>query len=474
VAGRLASALCLLALLVTSISVAGERLPPNVAAVLERRDLPASSLSLYVERLSTGERVLEWNARTPRNPASVMKLVTTLAALDMLGTTYTWKTEVYLRGEVEEETLDGDLLLKGYGDPFLVAERFWQIVRAIRRAGIRHITGDLLLDDSWFDVSNYDPGAFDNEPLRAYNVAPNALMVNFKALRYLFEPDLAASRVSVSLYPEELENLQVVNRLSLDDRRCAGYQRGITITANQTVDEVIFSGAFPSACGTYSLYRSALGHNEFAYGMFRTMWRELGGRLDGGWKNVVFEGGDEPLMSFDSLPLSDVIAQINKHSNNVMARQLLLTLAAEKYGPPGTVENGRRAIDEWIDERELGIDSLVIDNGAGLSRDARISARDVGRLLRYAFESPFMPEYLASLSVAGRDGTLARRMAGVAFTGRAHMKTGSLDDVSAIAGYLQARSGERYVVVALQNHPGVHRGPGEEVHHALLRWVYGL
>src|SRR5690606_11963861 len=357
------------------------RLPPNVAAVLERRDLPASSLSLHVERLSTGERVLEWNARTPRNPASVMKLVTTLAALDMLGTTYTWKTEVYLRGEVEEETLDGDLLLKGYGDPFLVAERFWQIVRAIRRAGIRHITGDLLLDDSWFDVSNYDPGAFDNEPLRAYNVAPNALMVNFKALRYLFEPDLAASRVSVSLYPEELENLQVVNRLSLDDRRCAGYQRGITITANQTVDEVIFSGAFPSACGTYSLYRSALGHNEFAYGMFRTMWRELGGRLDGGWKNVVFEGGDEPLMSFDSLPLSDVIAQINKHSNNVMARQLLLTLAAEKYGPPGTVENGRRAIDEWIDERELGIDSLVIDNGAGLSRDARISARDVGRLL---------------------------------------------------------------------------------------------
>src|SRR5690606_17912137 len=297
--------------------------------------------------------------------------------------------------------------------------------------------------DSWFDVSNYDPGAFDNEPLRAYNVAPNALMVNFKALRYLFEPDLAASRVSVSLYPEELENLQVVNRLSLDDRRCAGYQRGITITANQTVDEVIFSGALPSARGTYSLYRSALGHNEFAYGMFRTMWRELGGRLDGGWKNVVFEGGDEPLMSFDSLPLSDVIAQINKHSNNVMARQLLLTLAAEKYGPPGTVENGRRAIDEWIDERELGIDSLVIDNGAGLSRDARISARDVGRLLRYAFESPFMPEYLASLSVAGRDGTLARRMAGVAFTGRAHMKTGSLDDVSAIAGYLQARSGER-------------------------------
>jgi D-alanyl-D-alanine carboxypeptidase/D-alanyl-D-alanine-endopeptidase (penicillin-binding protein 4) len=157
-----------------------------------------------------------------------------------------------------------------------------------------------------------------------------------------------------------------------------------------------------------------------------------------------------------------------------MARQLLLTLAAERYGAPGTVENGRKAVREWLDERGLGVESLYLDNGAGLSRKARISARDVGTLLRYAFQGPFMPEYMASLSLAGLDGTLARRLEGSAVAGRAHLKTGSLDDVTAIAGFVQARDGERYLVVALQNHPGVHRGPGEEVQEALLRWLYDL
>ncbi len=463
---------CALALLVPVPAAAGE-LPRPVLAALEHRHLPAESLSVYVEKLAGGEPVLAWNEHAPRNPASVMKLVTTLAALDVLGPTYTWKTEVYVRGQVHEDTLDGDLLLKGYGDPYLVAERFWQIVRAVRRAGIRHITGDLLLDDSWFDVEDYDPGAFDNEPLRTYNVAPNALMVNFKALRYTFEPDPAMSTVNVSLFPEALENLQVVNDLSLGGGRCGGYQRGITLTANENVDRVVFSGSFPSGCSSYSMYRTALSHNEFAYGMFRTMWHELGGELDGGWKNVVMEKGEAPLISFSSLPLAEVITQVNKHSNNVMARQLLLTLAAETYGPPGTVENGRKAIAEWVQSRELDLEDLELQNGAGLSREARVTAHDVATLLRYAFRSPFMPEYMASLSLTGLDGTLERRFPKTSpIAGKGHMKTGSLDDVTAIAGYLQARSGERYIVVSLQNYPGVHRGTGEEVQHALLAWLY--
>lgn len=466
-------ACCVLAALLPAVAMAADRLPGPVLAALDYRDLPADSLSVYVARVSTGEPVLRWHDDEPRNPASVMKLLTTLAALDSLGPTYTWKTEVYLEGEVHEETLDGNLLLKGYGDPYLVAERLWQIVRAVRRAGIRNIAGDLLLDDSWFNVADYDPAAFDGEPLRAYNVAPNALMVNFKAVRYIFEPDLTSASVSLSLLPE-LDNLQVVNHLSLEDGRCRGYQRGITITANAGVDQMIFSGNFPSGCSTYSLYRTALSHNEFAYGMFKAMWRELGGELAGGWENVVHEGDDEPFMTFDSVPLSDVITMVNKHSNNVMARQILLTLAAEKYGPPGVVENGRKAVREWLESRELDVDELTLDNGAGLSRNARITAHEVGMLLEYAYDSRFMPEYLSSLSLAGLDGTLSRRLDEAGLTGMAHLKTGSMDDVTAIAGYLQSRAGERYIVVALQNHPGIHRGTGEEVQEALLRWLFGI
>ena len=470
-APRLAALAALFAIAATA--AAADQLPKSVRAALAYRNLPAESLSLYVEKLGTGEPLLAWNADEPRNPASVMKLLTTLVALDTLGPTYRWKTEVYLLGEVQGSTLEGDLLLKGYGDPYLVDERLWHIVRSIRRAGITTIAGDLLLDDSYFDISGYDPGAFDNRPLRAYNVAPNALMMNFKAVRYIFEPDAATSTVDLSLVPE-LENLQVVNHLSLANGSCRGYQRGITITASENVDQMIFSGTFPSGCRSYSLYRTALSHNEFAYGMFKSLWREGGGEFSGGWKNVVYSEEAEPFLSFESLPLWDIITRVNKHSNNVMARQVLLTLAAEEFGAPGRVENGRKAVARWLEERGMKFDGLVFDNGAGLSREARITAAQVAALLRYGFQSPFMPEFMSSLSVTGLDGTLSRRYEDDRLAGMGHIKTGSLDDVTAIAGYLQARSGDRYIVVTLQNYAGVHRGTGDEVQTALLEWLYEM
>lgn len=453
--------------------MADDGLPTAVRNALAYRHLPSDSLSLYVENLRTGEPLLVWNEDESRNPASVMKILTTLVALDLLGPTYTWKTDIYLVGKMHDERLDGDLLLKGYGDPYLVAERLRQMVWSIRHAGISQITGDLLLDDSYFKVTDYDPAAFDNSPLRSYNVAPNALMMDFKTVHYLFETDLAAEAVNLKFIPV-LENLQVVNHLTLKDGLCGGYQRGITITANEDVDRVIFSGNFPSSCQSYGMYRTALSHNEFAFGMFKTLWRESGGQFAGGWKNVIAEDGTEPFLSFESLPLADVITKINKHSNNVMARQILLTLAAEKFGEPGTVENGRKVVKAWLAERRLDFAELQYVNGAGLSRESRITAREVADLLRYAYDSPFMPEFMSSLSLAGMDGTLSGRFRRDPMSGMAHIKTGSMDDVTAIAGYLQARSGERYIVVSLQNYKGVHRGTGEEVQEALLRWLFEM
>ncbi len=172
-------------------------LPLPVKNALDYRRVPHHTLSIYVERVDTGELVLSWNEAEPRNPASVEKMLTTLVALDMLGPAYTWKTDVYLMGEVTDGVLEGDLLLKGYGDPYMVTERFWKLLRRIRQAGIAAIDGDLLIDDSYFDIGDYDPAAFDREPLRAYNVAPNAMLTNFKVVRYYFEPDLASSRVAV-------------------------------------------------------------------------------------------------------------------------------------------------------------------------------------------------------------------------------------------------------------------------------------
>lgn len=461
--------LCLAAL---SGAVADDNeLPASILSVLQVRDLPADSLSIYVEDLQTGEVLLRWRDDEPRNPASTVKLLTTLVALDTLGPAYRWKTDVYANGEIIDDKLEGDLLLKGYGDPFLVTERVWQLLRNIRRAGIREITGDLLIDDSYFAVGDYDPAAFDSQPLRAYNVAPNALLMNFKVVRYWFEPDREADAVNVKVEPP-LDNLQVDNRLRLRKGSCRGFQRGIAVTSNTAVDKVTFSGQFPKGCKRYAMDRAALSHNGFVYGLFKTLWRESGGDFNGSWRNVVADAEIEPLLSFDSLPLTDMIARVNKHSNNVMARQLLYTLAAEVSGSPGTEEGGRKVIADWLTKKKLATSALAITNGAGLSREARITASDMGSLLRFAWRQPYMPEYAASLSVSGLDGTLSRRFRNTALIGQAHLKTGSMDDVTAIAGYLQSRSGRRFALVALQNHTDVHRGPGAEVQQALLRWLY--
>ncbi|MGB5688268.1 MAG: D-alanyl-D-alanine carboxypeptidase/D-alanyl-D-alanine-endopeptidase [Woeseiaceae bacterium] len=446
-----------------------DELPLGVRSVLKLRQVPADSLSVHVQDVGTGEVVLEHLAATPRNPASTMKLLTTLVALDTLGPAYRWKTDVYALGEIKDGRLDGDLLLKGYGDPFLVTERFWQLLRSIRRAGIDEIDGDLLLDDSYFDIGAYDPGAFDRQPLRAYNVAPNALLTNFKVVRYWFEP--IGQSVKVTLDPP-LDNLRVTNQLRVAPGSCRGYQRGIAVSGNGRDDEVTFSGKFPGGCERYAMDRAVLSHNEFTYGLFRSLWSESGGRFDGTWKNVVAAEDVEPLLSFESLPLFEMIARVNKHSNNVMARQVLYTLSAELLGPPGTESGGREVIAKWLADNGLHPTELALENGAGLSRESRITAADMAALLRFAWKQPYMPEYLASMSLTGLDGTLSRRFKDSELVGKAHLKTGSLDHVTAIAGFVQARSGRRFTMVVMQNHEDIHRGPGEEVQEALLRWLY--
>jgi D-alanyl-D-alanine carboxypeptidase/D-alanyl-D-alanine-endopeptidase (penicillin-binding protein 4) len=461
----------LLAFCATTALASETALPPPVEARLNHRQVPHDSTSVYVQDLETGEILVSFNESVPRNPGSTIKLLTTLVALDMLGPAYTWQTEVYALGEVVDGTLQGDLLLKGSGDPYLVTERVWQLVRRIRQAGIDEIAGDLLLDDTYFELNGYDPAAFDRQPLRAYNVAPNALLMNFKAVRYWFEPLHESGKVRIWTDPK-LANLKIDNRLGTKPGPCRGYQRGITITANETNDRMTFTGRFPGGCKRYAMDRAALSHYEFAYGLFTSMWLDSGGRFKGGWRAATAPQEEEPLLTFRSLPLADVISRVNKHSNNVMARQVLLTLSAEILGPPGTEAGGRKVVGDWLHDKKLEFSELAFDNGAGLSRDARITAADFGAMLRFAWRQPYMPEYLSSMSLAGLDGTLRYRMDDGPLEGSAHLKTGSLDHVAGIAGYLQSRSGRRFAVTVLQNHTDIHRGYGEETQEALLRWLY--
>jgi D-alanyl-D-alanine carboxypeptidase/D-alanyl-D-alanine-endopeptidase (penicillin-binding protein 4) len=459
-----------LAVLVTAEAA---ELPPGIERVLTGHGISPDDISIVVEDVDSAELVLSHLPDVPRNPASVMKLVTTWTALEMLGPAYAWRTEIYFGGQFDGTTLAGDLGIKGYGDPFLVVEEMWKMLRALRSTGLEHIDGDLVLDDSFFSVNEDPPGAFDAEPYRTYNVLPNALMANFKAVRFQFVVDPVNDRVRIVTDPD-LYNLDIRNRIKLVDGPCRGFQSGISFNVDdpETLARVIFDGEFARSCNAYSMSRTVLEHDTYVYGLFKTLWRELGGSMEGGMRKAVIGADQALVLTWTSPPLADVIRSINKNSNNVMTRQLVYTLAAEVAGPPGTRDAGIAIVQNFLQSRGIDATSLVLVNGAGLSRDERISARALADMLRVAQHTPYAAEYISSLSLGGLDGTTRGRFNGDG-NGRMHVKTGRIDHVSALAGYVHGDGGKTFVVVVFGNFTDAHRGLGQELEEAVVDWAHG-
>lgn len=449
------------------------QLPESVAKVFRTRNLPEQAFSAYVLDLGTGNALVTFNADVPRNPASVIKLLTTFVALDTLGPTYRWHTGVFADGPVDKGTLRGDLILKGGGDPYLVTERLWLLQREVRLKGIRHIDGDLVIDNSYFAREEHDPGAFDGQPYRAYNTLPDALLVNFQSVNFLFRPDPVRGRVEIVAEPP-LANLDIRNNMRLFRGGCASRQSGISMVVGDEAvgPRITFSGALANNCPEYQLNRALPDATSYAYGLFRGLWEEQGGTLSGRLREGQIPDGKQPLVRFESLPLAEVIRGVNKFSNNVMTRQIFLTLGAEAAGAPATVEKSRQATVDALARRKLVFPELEVGNGAGLARDTRISARSMARVLAEAAGSTVHAEFQASLSIAGLDGTTRRRFQKDPMAGQLHLKTGSLNGVSSIAGYVRSRSGRDYAVVAMMNEAKATWGGGQEAQDALLRWVY--
>lgn len=464
-----AATLGLFACVAPTLAATQRGLPDSVVSALDKSRIAPDRISAYVHEVGADEPLLIFNPDVARNPASVIKLVTTYVGLESLGPTYTWKTQAYSTAKPAGGVLDGDLYLKGRGDPFLVLERLWLLVRSLRVEGVRDIKGDIVIDNSYFDVGEVDPGAFDGRPFNPYNVVPDALLVNFQSIEFLFRPDPIRGRVEI--VPEPMPaNLEIRNQVQLVEGRCGGKHNQISFTvANAPVHDLVnFSGRFSRQCGAYRVSRSVLQGPTYAYGVFRSIWEEGGGKIAGKMRLGTVPSAARSLATLESVPLTDVIGSINKLSNNVMARHLLLTLGAERFGAPGTVEKGARAASEFLGRRGLDIPELNLGNGAGLARETRISARSLGRLLLAAERSPYRAEYRSSLALAGMDGTMRKRFRNDEMAGRMHLKTGTLNSVRSIAGYVDGRSGRRYAVVMIQNGAGWGNGAQD----ALLRWVY--
>ena len=443
------------------------RLPPAFTAALEQAGIPLDHVAVVVQPLDAARPVLSHNAEAALNPASVMKLVTSFAALNQLGPGYTWTTEVWADGPLAGGVLDGDLVIKGYGDPTLTLERMWLLQRELRARGIRHIRGRLVLDLGHFELPPADPGAFDGEPFALYNAVPGPLVANYNVTTLRLKPDGDAVRIEPDI---ALPGLTLNSQLALTEAtECNGWKDALTPSVPDSERlELVVAGHYARGCGEQAWSLSLFGPAATFDLTFRGLWAEAGGTLDGATVPGTAPQ-TPPLLTFASEPLSVALVRLNKHSNNLMTRNLFLTLGAEAYGAPATPDKGTATVRGALARHGVSIRKLVLENGAGLSRIERISAEALTQLLRAAWKSPLFAEFESALPIVALDGTLKRRFNGSAISGNAHLKTGTLRDVSALAGYVVTAGGERVSFVMLVNHANARHS--EAAQRALLEWV---
>lgn len=413
--------------------------------------------------------MLKFNSTAPRVPASSAKVITSAAALQLLGPAKVWTTRFISAEEPDRNgVLSGDLYLVGHGAPSMTIERFWLLVDNLRARGVKEIKGNIIADRSHFDVAPHDPFAFDGEGNRPYNLGPDALMVNSRSFFIKIRPDKEAG--VAYLYPEpRIAGVKLPESIPLSKEGCGAWRKQINPDFSNPLKPA-FKGKFPLKCGPKDYFYTSLSADQYLQVVFADMWKKAGGT----WKGKVVQGklpedSDDykVLASSYSEPLTKLVYNMNKYSDNIIARQLFLALANTQKDEPKNLEGARAAVYEWAASLKIPASSLKIDNGADF-----LAPRSLHRRLRDSSEThvelPEMPEFVSSLPISGVDGTMRKRHVA---QGNAHIKTGYIQNVRSIAGYVQTKSGERYAVAAIVNGPSaINSIP---VMDAVICWVYG-
>ena len=434
-----------------------QALPLGVSNALKTAKIPADAISIAMLPLDGAGQAQFYRADVPSNPASTMKLITTYAGLELLGPAWQWRTELRANALPNKNgVLEGPVYLKGSGDPKLTLERMWLLVRDLKAAGVDEIRGDVVLDRSAFVIDEKEP-AFDDDGEasdRPFMVKPDALLTNFKSIRLRIRSD--GERVRVSAEPDWPE-VRLSNQLAIAaGGSCDAWQKRVQFRTGQATPQLMLQlvGEIPAGC-IGDKYMSVFDAPTYTYQLFRNLWLEAGGKISGKMQLGVTPSSSVLLASSQSDSLTNTIRDINKYSNNMMARQLYLTLGAVQGLPQDGANSAVRAssvIHRWLSGKGLHYQELVLENGAGLSRKEQISARHLAELLKDAWQSPLAAEFIASLPIVGLDGTMKKRLKDESSAGQGHIKTGTLKDVRAVAGYIRDAQGKTWAVVAMINH----------------------
>lgn len=450
------------------------QLPLSVVAALRAVDIAETSLAALVIPIQGGPpRLAHFDAR-PMAPGSTMKLVTTLVAFEELGPTFRWHTQLLSTASVKGNTLRGPLYLRGGGDPNLTWDALRTMFRSLRAQGIRHLDGDLILDRTYFQPTRPDVGApqFDEAPDAYYNVIPDALLLGSNIIDLSLDSSSGATRVHTV---PPLERVQVSVEALLDDSKCKDWDdqwlTRTTVTMRSTgTTYVMLRGPFPKNCKAAARL-NLIDRNLYIERFVAAFWKELGGSWRGKAKDGTTPALARLLVERTSETLADAVKLINKSSDNAMARSLYLTLGAQpkEAQSTATLQNADAVVRHWFARQRIASEGLVLENGSGLSRLERISPRQLADLLQAGARSNWFVEFANSLPIVGIDGTMRKRFLDAPLAGRARIKSGTLRDAVAVAGYVRDSANQDWIVVAIINDPAAKKG--RPTLDALINWV---
>ena len=460
--------------LIAAALPAAAQLPPPMLDRMRAAGLPEEAAGVVVQRLSDGRALLVHNAERSLAPASTLKLLTSLAALETLGPAHRGTAELLTRGTVSDGVLNDDLFLRGRADVDLDWQAFEHMLQVLRLRGVRDIRADLVLDRTHFNPARTDVGLapFDEAPEFRYNFVPDALMLNTNLVRLDLVSD--GHEVRVAMTPA-LEGVGVVSGFRIGDRACDDWEDGWVLPEVKKGPlggiRIRLQGEFPRDC-TADTQVNVLDRVLFADRLFRATWKRLGGTFTGRVRDGATPADARVLAEHKSRPLTELVRDVNKDSDNPITRVLYLSMGAAGalQGEPTAVA-AEREVRAWMARRGIDSEGLVLENGSGLSRKERIRPAQLAAVLRAAAASPWSAEFTASLPIVAVDGAMRKRLRASPAAERARIKTGTLRDASAVAGYVKDESGETYVVVAMLNHDNANKRVARPILDALVDWV---
>ena len=443
-------------------------MPQALNEQIRKSGIAKKDISIYIKEAGAGGKVVaSLNAGKTRTPASVIKVLTTYAALLKLGFNYRWQMKFYTTGSVRNGVLNGDLLIKGFGDPTLKSSDLAKIVSYIKAEGIRSVKGNIVIDRSYFKVGNKDSSGFDENPYSAYNAMPDAMMFNERVSTVCVTPK---KRSVTKKYVDH--SYKVVNNLKYVNKSCRGKYAWprVKIDKSTPTTRMILNGQVSKRCGKQNICKVVTKPYKSFYYALKEKMKSEGVPVRGTMKLKKIPQNATELFTYYSPSLEKIISKTSKKSNNLYARHLLLLLGAKVYGAPATLQKGRDAIIKILSSKgALGTGVLRLDNGSGLSRVAKMNAKLLASMYDHAYDR-YGQRWMDTLSIAGVDGTIKRRFRGTVVRNRAWMKTGTLRRVKNIGGYVKNKAGKYYTVVIIVNSTKA-KYRGAKLQNEIMKWL---